>query len=171
MTNYSPRHDQPERSPGDDPDSLTLGHVLLMAGSLAGPDVGVATGGAAGEVVVPGMSLVINAVGLTLLKPGGAVGAVLPWASIEALTTDAWAVSPEGTPAVLIEATTATKAHRFLVPAGDPEELAKVIDEVGAARQAPAPARRKRRPVGLVALVVLAVVLVVVVLLVAGGKL
>jgi hypothetical protein len=171
MTYQPPHHDLTEPPAEDDPESLKLGHVLLIAGSLTGPGVGVAPGGWAGEVVVPGMALVLDEIGLTLLKPGGAVGAVLPWESIDALSTDPRAFSPEGTPAVLLEATTATKAHRFLVPSGHPEQLARVIDEVGAAHSAPAPRRRTGRPGVPVAVLAVAAVAVIVALLFAAGKL
>ena len=114
--------------------SLTLGDVHLVSSWLA-PRSGSDTGTRPKDVAIGGLSLVFDQVGITLLKPGGAVGAVLPWPSLLEVTVDGQVETPEGASALMIEATTAERTHRFLVATTDPDGLRAVVEEVVTARR------------------------------------
>jgi hypothetical protein len=122
-----------------EPFALTLHDVHLVSSWLT-PKPSGARGGAAGAVVpakdvaIGGMALVIDQLGITLLKPGGGVGAVLPWSDLTSVTARGPARTPDGEPALMIEAATAERSHRFLVATGDPDGLRAVVDEVVGAR-------------------------------------
>jgi hypothetical protein len=164
----------PERGTVHDPFSLTLDHVHLVSSWLTPRSAGVA-GGVTGDVAAPkdvaigGLSLVFDQVGITLLKPGGAVGAVLAWPSLLTVTVTDTARTPDGDPAVMIEATTAERTHRFLVSTAKPGELRAVIEEVVAARTRTRRRGPSRRVLAFVALGAVAAVAVALLLLVTVG--
>ncbi|HXX89484.1 MAG TPA: hypothetical protein VEI83_04575 [Acidimicrobiales bacterium] len=178
MTDPTTPPDAPARAAADDPLSLTLTGVHVLAGEGTpvpdgqGPSpvgAGAGTVEAEGQVVVPGISLVLNQIGITVLKPDGGVGAVLPWSSLSSVSTVARWSTPTGAPALLVEAVTDKRTHRFLVPAEDPDELQAMIAEVVAARSSRRP-KRGRRTAALVALaVVVAAGITLALLLTVGG--
>jgi hypothetical protein len=151
-----------------DPFSLTLEGVHVLAGTGSGGDGGAPD--AAGQLVVPGMSLVLDQIGVTVLKPDGTVGAVLPWPGLVRVATVERAPAPGGGQALVLEVATAARTHRFLVPTDNPGELEAVIAEVVAARTGPTKRQgRGRRIAALVALGVLVIAGVTLALLVTVG--
>jgi hypothetical protein len=152
----------PEPGARSDPFSLTLTgvHVLASNGD--------------GQLAVPGMWLVLDQIGVTVLKPDGKVGAVLPWAELVRVTAVERARAPVGGQALVIEAATESRTHRFLVPTDDPGELAAVVAEVVAARTGPTTRqgrdrRRRRRIAAFVVLGTLVIAGVTLALLVTVG--
>ncbi|HUO49347.1 MAG TPA: hypothetical protein VMU09_10965 [Acidimicrobiales bacterium] len=150
----------PASGTAGDPFALTLGQVHLVSSWLTprttGPAFGTGVPAPPKDVAIGGLSLVFDQVGITLLKPSGRVGAVLPWASLQAVTVTDTARTPDGDPAVMIEVTTAERTHRFLVAAPDPPGLRAVVEEVVAARTR-VRRRLSRRVLAFVALGVLVV--------------
>jgi len=155
---------EPERP--SDPFSLTLGDVHLVSSWLTPRPPG-SDAGTSKDVAIGGLSLVFDQTGITLLKPGGGVGAVLPWSSLQDVTVSDTARTPDGDRALMVEATTPERTHRFLVATEDPAELRAVVEEVVTARkQAGRRKSRGRRGVLLIAsAVVLAVAIVLAVVL------
>ena len=157
-----------------DPFSLTLQDVHLVSSWLTPTSPG-ASGGARGavgpakDVAIGGMALVFDQLGVTLLKPGGGVGAVLPWSDLTSVKAAGAARTPEGGRALMIEAATAERSHRFLVATDDPDGLRGVIDQIVAARTRTKRRGPSRRMLALVALSLVVVAGVVVVLLVTVG--
>lgn len=96
-------------------------------------DVYLLTTQAGREVVVPGLKVVVDQLGLTVLKPDGEVGAVLAWGKLRTIGTGERMQTPSGTPAVVVEATSDIRSHRFAVPTDDPEGLEAVVAELGSA--------------------------------------
>lgn len=100
------------------------------------------------DVAVPGLKVVIDPVGLTLVKPDGAVGVVLQWGKLRGLGTGERMQLPSGTPAVTVEAVSGSRTHRFAVPTDDPDGLEAVVDELakskGASKTTGAPAGRRK---------------------------
>lgn len=87
-----------------------------------------------GEVVVPGLKVVVDQLGLTVIKPDGGVGAVLAWGKLKTLGTGNRMQMPSGTPAVIVEAVSASRTHRFAVPTDDPDGLEAVVAQLAASR-------------------------------------
>jgi hypothetical protein len=157
-----------------DPFALTLHDVHLVSSWLAprapGTPAGVAGAVApAKDVAIGGMALVFDQIGITLLKPGGGVGAVLPWSELTSVTATAPARTPEGERAVLIEATAGERSHRFLVATDDPDGLRAVIGEVVGARTGTKRRGLSKRVLVLVALAVVAAAGIALALLVTVG--
>jgi hypothetical protein len=111
-------------SPPSPPDSfeLTLTDVSLL------------TAGSHGEVAVPGLKVVVDHLGLTVIKPDGAVGAVLSWGKLLTLRTAERIQMPSGMSAVVVEAVSDRRTHRFTVPTDDPEGLEAVVAQVASSR-------------------------------------
>ena len=65
------------------------------------------------EVAVPGLKIIVDPVGLTLVKPDGTVGVVLEWGKLQGLGTGERMQLPSGTPAVIVEAVSNSRTHRF----------------------------------------------------------
>jgi hypothetical protein len=156
----------------EDPFSLTLRDVHVLASAEATPAEG--DGGArhdtGAQLAVPGMSLVLDQIGITVLKPDGSVGAVLAWGAMSRVATVDRAPAPGGGEALVLEAVTESRTHRFLVHTDDPAELEAVIAEVVAARTGPTRKRRRGRRVAvLVALAILVAAGVALALLVTVG--
>jgi hypothetical protein len=94
-------------------------------------DVYLLTKDETGDVAVPGLGVVINQSGLTVSKPDGSVAAVVDWADLKSLSTsERMEVEPGTPPAVVVEAVSSVRAHRFAVPTDDPEGLERVITEL-----------------------------------------
>jgi hypothetical protein len=100
------------------------------------------------------MALVIDQVGITLLKPDGRVGAVLPWSDLTSVTATGAARTPDGDRALMIEAVAGERSHRFLVATHDPDGLRAVIEEVVGARTQTRSRGRSKRMLLLVAVAV-----------------
>jgi hypothetical protein len=172
--NPTPHSGPGPTSPGD-PFALTLPGVHVLAGTAAAAPLAAlapaaAPGGADGQqLAIPGLSLVLDQLGITVLKPDGEVGAVLPWPSVTRVQTVGRVAAPDGRQALVVEAATGARTHRFLVPTPDPDRLEVVIDEVVAARTGPAGRPGRRRGVAVAVVGILVIVLVVVLLVTVGG--
>jgi len=86
------------------------------------------------EVAVPGLKVVVDQLGLTVIKPDGAVGAVLAWGKLRNLGTSERMQMPSGTPAVIVEAQSDSRTHRFAVPTDDPDGLESVVADLANSR-------------------------------------
>lgn len=102
---------------------LTLSNVYLV------------TSDREGELTVPGLGVVVDQLGLTVTKPDGSVGAILKWGDLRTVQTGSRMTMPSGTPAVVVEAVSERRTHRFVVPTTDPEGLEGIIVELAAARR------------------------------------
>lgn len=158
----SPPENTPASPPNSQPparDQITLPGVYLLTNDANGP------------VAIPDLALVVDQLGLTVLKPDGQVGAVLPWDQVRAFKAAERSSTPQGQPALVLEATDTLKAHRFVVPAQDPDALQLALGTL-ASRTGPraATARERRlRPVLVGALVVLVAAAVAILLLASAG--
>ncbi len=154
---------------------LTLAgvHLLAAAESLAAPVAETSEGphvsespGSPGEaadqdrqVAVAGMALVLDQLGITVLKPDGSVGAVLPWAEVSRVSTVGPAMNPDGAPALVVEAVTSSRTHRFLVPSRYEDELrAAVAGVAGMGTESDGTQKRPRGRGRRIALAVLGIV-------------
>ncbi len=94
-----------------------------FAGQLAYPSTYLLTSDTSGGVAVPGLGLVVDNRGIRVLKPDGALAAELPWETVVEFAATARTETPDGGPAVVVEATTATRTHRFAIPTQDPDRI------------------------------------------------
>ncbi|MGA2036899.1 MAG: hypothetical protein ABSH04_04865 [Acidimicrobiales bacterium] len=99
-------------------------------------DVYLLTAESQGELAVPGLKVVIDRLGLTLIKPDDTVGAVLAWGKLQSLRTAERMLMPPGTTAVVVEAVSDVRTHRFAVPTDDPEGLEAVVAHLASSRSA-----------------------------------
>jgi hypothetical protein len=97
-------------------------------------DVSLLTAESEGKVAVPGLKVVVDHLGLTVVKPDGAVGAVLGWGKLLTLRTAERMQLPTGMSAVVVEAVSDRATHRFTVPTDDPEGLEVVVAQVASSR-------------------------------------
>lgn len=140
--------------------------VLVM------PDAFLLTEDASGQLAVPSLTLVVDATGLTVVKPDGVAGALLAWDDIVDLQVPGRMRTPTGTPGLVLEAVTAARTHRFMVPDDRPDELERRIAEMASG---PGGKRRKRaKPSGrsrtlTVALPVLVAAIIALIVLVSTG--
>jgi hypothetical protein len=137
-------------------------------------DVYLLTAESDGDVAVPGLTVVLDGSGLTVRKPDGAVGAVVTWADVSGLVANKRMRTPAGNPGVIIEAATASRTHRFVVPSDNPDGLEYEVMQLatgvpGRPAPAPAPAPARRSAVLTGALVVLAVAIIALGVLLATG--
>jgi len=167
---HTPTQDSAAR-PGTSggPFALTLGDVHLVSSWLTPRSSGTAARGAPKDVAIGGLSLVFDELGITLLKPSGAVGALLPWSSLLGVTVAGTVHTPGGASALMIEATTAERTHRFLVATAEPDELRAVVEEVVAARTKRRGRGRSWRTAALIVLTVVVAAGVALALLVTVG--
>jgi hypothetical protein len=93
---------------------------------------------------VGGLALVVDQVGVTVGAPDGAIIAVLAWPDLTALRTTGRTAAPGGQDAVLLEAATATRTHRFLVPTADADGFERTIAAITGVPD-PDSRRRSRR--------------------------
>jgi hypothetical protein len=122
------------------------------------------------------MALVLDQLGITVLKPDGSVGAVLPWAEVSRVSTVGPATDPDGAPALVVEAVTSSRIHRFLVPSAYEAELRAAVAGVGKtgteSDTAPTRTRRRRRiALAVLGIVVLAGIALALAVTVGGVKL
>jgi hypothetical protein len=127
---------------------------------------------AGGPLAVPGLGLVVDQIGVTVLKPGGTVGAVIAWTEIVSVDASERSTTPGGTPALVLKVADTLKTHRFVLPSSDPEGLQHAISEL-AARSGVSGARRdgqrRLRPILVGAVVVVVAAVVAVLLLASSG--
>ena len=121
------------------PSSPTAGPALVLS------DVLLLTAESGGRVAVPGLSVVMDEAAVTVRKPDGDVGAVVNWADVSRLGVGGRMAAPLGDPidGVIVEAVTAERTHRFVVPTEDPEGLEREIAKLASAV---VPRRRRRWP-------------------------
>jgi len=97
------------------------------------------------EVAVPGLGVVINQSGLTVSKADGSIVAVVAWQDLQSLrTTDRMQVEPDAPPAVVVEAVSSVRAHRFAVPTDDPDGLERVISDLAVLKEPPKKPKERR---------------------------
>lgn len=99
-------------------------------------DVYLLTTESQGEITVPGLTVVLDQLGLTVVKPDGAVGAVLAWDKLRSLRTAERVQMPSGTCAVVVEAVSDDRTHRFAVPSDDPDGLEAAVARLASSRSA-----------------------------------
>jgi hypothetical protein len=108
------------------------------------PDVYLVTAESGRQLAVNGLGLFLDEFGLTVLSPEGKTAAKLAWSELTSLRTKGRTTAPAGETALLLEATSATRSHQFLVPTEDPAALERLIALVTGI-PAPAPTGRKGR--------------------------
>ena len=113
--------------------SLVLSDVLLL------------TAESGGRVAVPGLSVIMDESSVTVRKPDGDVGAIVNWGDVSRLGVGGRMAAPLGDPidGVIVEAVTAERTHRFVVPTEDPDGLEREIAQLASAV---VPRRRRRWP-------------------------
>jgi len=118
--------------------------VVPPAGAevLVMPDAFLLTEDANGQLAVPSLTVVVDAIGLTVVKPDGVAGAVLAWDDIVDLQVAGRMRTPTGAPGLVLEAVTASRTHRFMVPDDHPDELER---RIGAMAAGPGGKRSRRR--------------------------
>ncbi|HEY5250520.1 MAG TPA: hypothetical protein VIJ09_02610 [Acidimicrobiales bacterium] len=90
-------------------------------------DVYLLTAESAGQVAIGQLTLVIDDHGLRVIAPEGEIAAKLAWSELTVLQTAGRLTAPGGEDAVLLEASSAVRTHRFAVPTGDPRTLESTI--------------------------------------------
>lgn len=99
-------------------------------GSLVMEDVFLLTGEGDEPVAVPHLALVLERTGVVVRRPDGGVGATVPWSEVTAVSASGRMHTPEGRLAVVVEAVTPDRTHRFLVPTDDSEGLQRDVARV-----------------------------------------
>jgi hypothetical protein len=121
----------------------------LREGPLVLSDVYLLTAESQGSTAVPGLTVQLDESGLTVRKPDGTTGAFLAWADVSGLVADRRIRTPAGSQGVVLEAFTATRTHRFVVPSDNPEGLRHEISHLAGTMVAPSTKSDpgdKRRP-------------------------
>jgi hypothetical protein len=106
---------------------------MRLGGPLVLSDVYLLTAESGGDVAVPGLTVVLDGSGLTVRKPDGAVGAVVAWTDVSGLVASKRIRTPAGNPGVIVEAMTASRTHRFVVPSDNPEGLEYEVTQLASA--------------------------------------
>jgi hypothetical protein len=155
----------PQSIPGAPANGFLPGEQLQLA------DVYLLTNDASGPIAIPGLGLAIDPIAITLIKPNGEVGAVMPWSQVRSLSARERSTTPEGSPALLVEVTDSLKTHRFVVPADDPDGLELALIAFSSRTTSPRPARSelKLRPILVGAVLVVVAAAVTVLLLASAG--
>src|ERR1700722_3803845 len=107
----------------NEPESKGAASDTLYSGPLVLSDVYLLTAESGGKTAVPGLTLLLDGSGLTVRKPNGDTGAVVAWTEVSGLAADKRIRTPAGHPGVIIEAVTASRTHRFVVPSENPDGL------------------------------------------------
>jgi hypothetical protein len=112
------------------------------------PDAYLLTAEGQEEVTVSGLNVVFDQLGLTVIKPDGALGAVLTWEKLDSLRTAQRMQLPSGSCTVVVEAVSDGRMHRFAIPTDDPDGLedfvARLASSRGAGAAPAAPSGRHR---------------------------
>jgi hypothetical protein len=116
---------------------------------------------------------VLDGSGLTVRKPNGDVGAVVVWADVSGLVANKRMRTPAGSPGVIVEAVTASRTHRFVVPSDNPEgledEVAQLATAVVSRSPTTASSPRSRSGASTAALIVVALAIIALGVLLATG--
>jgi len=127
------------------------------AESLDLPGVYLLTAQSDGQSAVPGLGIVLDRRGLTVRKPDGEVSAILEWAQLSSVGTRSRMKTPVGRMGVVLEASSPSKSHRFVIPTDDPDgleqEIAQLVEAYRSRRAGP---RRSRALLGVVAVILAA---------------
>jgi hypothetical protein len=111
---------------------------------LSLPDVYLLTAVSDGREAVAGLTVVINHEGFTVVTPHQTIAAVITWPELTVLRTAGRTKGPAGEDAVLLEASGAARAHRFVVPTADPVALEATIAEITGITPSESPRRSRR---------------------------
>lgn len=141
---------------GTTPSRITLDPAFLL------------TVDATGDIALPGLGVQVDDVGLSVVKADGSLAALLPWDDLSDLSATGRTVTPDGSQAVVVEATTRLRTHRFVVPSADPAGLEAAVAEFQQTRHRPGRSRRISPLLG-VLFVLLAAAVVVLVLAAMGA--
>jgi hypothetical protein len=155
-----------------EPESYDASPAAPSRRPLVLSDVYLLTAESGGDVAVPGLTVVLDGSGLTVRKPDGAIGAVMTWADVSGLVASKRMRTPAGNPGVIIEAATASRTHRFVVPSDNPDGLEHEVMQLAAAvpsRPVLPSAPRRRSAVLTGALVVVAMGVIALGVLLATG--
>jgi len=119
----------------NEPESQDASPPTLTGGPLVLSDVYLLTADSGGSVAVPGLTVLVDTAALTVRKPDGTVGAVVAWNDVSGLAANKRIRTPAGSPGVIVEAMTASRTHRFVVPSDNPDGLEYELTRLaGAAR-------------------------------------
>ncbi len=80
-----------------------------------------------GQMAVGQLTLIIDDHGFSVIAPDGEIAAALPWSELTILRTVGRLNAPGGEDAVLLEAASSVRTHRFAVPTADPGTLESTI--------------------------------------------
>jgi hypothetical protein len=108
-------------------------------------DVYLLTAESGGEQAVNGLALVVDHNGLTVFGPSGSAAAAMTWSELTVLRTVGRTTTPLGEGAVVLEAATTARTHRFSVPTGDAVALEATIAAITGVPAADPPRRTRRR--------------------------
>jgi hypothetical protein len=157
----------------NEPESQPASAPALSGDSLVLSDVYLLTAESGGNTAVPGLTLVLDGSGLTVRRPDGAIGAVVAWTDALGLTASERMRTPAGSPGVIVQAVTASRTHRFLVPSDNPAgleyEVTQLAETVTTENSSPPSGSRSRSGVLTGALVVFALAIIALGVLVATG--
>ena len=99
-----------------------------------------------GQLAIGQLTLVIDDLGLSVIAPDGETAAALAWSEFTVLQAVRRLQAPGGEGAVLLEASSAVRTHRFAVPTADPAALESTIAALtGAASNGTSRRLRRRR--------------------------
>ena len=157
----------------NEPESQHASPPMVHDGPLVLSDVYLLTADSDGNVAVPGLTVVLDESGLTVRKPDGDVGAVVEWGDVSGLVASKRMRTPAGSPGVIVEAVTASRTHRFVVPSDNPAgleyEVTQIASAVVAGQPTPASSPKPRSGVLVGVLVVVALAIIALGVLVATG--
>jgi hypothetical protein len=80
-----------------------------------------------GQLAVGQLTLIIDDHGFSVVAPDGVIAAALAWSELTVLKTTGRVSAPGGEEAVLLEAASSIRSHRFAVPTADPGALESTI--------------------------------------------
>jgi hypothetical protein len=80
-----------------------------------------------GQLAVGQLTLIIDDHGFSVIAPDGEIAAALAWSELTVLQTTGRVSAPGGEAAVLLEAASSVRTHRFAVPTADPGALESTI--------------------------------------------
>ena len=132
------RRGRSAESPAADPLPLSLHDVYLL------------TAESNGQLAVGGLALVVDQVGLTVFAPDGSVAAALAWSDLTILRTTGRTTAPAGEDAVLLEASSSTRTHRFAVPTDDAGTFESTIATITGESRTPPALRPAFRPASVI---------------------
>ncbi len=157
----------------NEPQSQNASPPVSRSGPLVLSDVYLLTAESGGNVAVPGLTVVLDGSGLTVRKPDGAIGAEVAWADVSGLVATKRIRTPAGNPGVIVEAVTASRTHRFVVPSDNPDgleyEVSQLASAIVAGRPIATSGRQPRSGAFVVALAVVALAIIALGVLIATG--